>query len=247
MKRFFNPFGWMFFVTQCFALIANAQEYRQSVNIRELEIVIPPLETVIDSALAHNASVRFRKLDIAVKSADLTSEKNYWMRNMGVQADTRYGTFDNFSSNNNGQSTTIFNTTSQQFNYGMGLYIKFPIVDMINRRNQIKRAETEVEKAKMLANQQEQELRQYIIKLYYDLVMKQRVLNIQALALGNARANLDMVETGFRNGTVPVVEYVRISDIASRVEADFERAKSEFITAKLILEDFTGMTFKNKY
>lgn len=237
----------MFSVALCFALSTVAQENRQSVNIRELEIVIPPLETVIDSALAHNASVRFRKLDIAVKRADLTSEKNYWLRNMGVQADTRYGTFDNFSSNNNGQSTTIFNTTSQQFNYGMGLYIKFPIVDMINRRNQIKRAETEVEKAKMLADQQEQELRQYIIKLYYDLVMKQRVLNIQALALGNARANLDMVETGFRNGTVPVVEYVRISDIASRVEADFERAKSEFITAKLILEDFTGMTFKNKY
>ena len=52
-----------------------------------------------------------------------------------------------------------------------------------------------------------------------------------------------MVEKEFRNGIVPISEYVRIVGMTENMEADYETAMSEFITAKQLLEDMAGFTF----
>ena len=70
-------------------------------------------------------------------------------------------------------------------NYGVGLYLKFPFVDIVDRRNQIIRASAEVEQAKSMVEVQQTELTQLVIRLYEDLILKQRLLNIQSLAIGN--------------------------------------------------------------
>lgn len=207
---------------------------------------LPPLFSLIDSAIKHNASVQYRNLEITLRQTNLKSEKIYWTRNAGVQADTRYGTFDNFSSSSTSQSTTLLTSTNRQFNYGVGVYLKLPLGDVINRKNQVKRAETEVEEAKQLSLAQQDEVRQMVIKLYQDVLLHQKLLIIKSSALGNARANGDMVEKEFKNGLIPVNEYVRISDIVSRAEADYEIAKKEFATAKLLLENITGVSLTSQ-
>ncbi len=207
------------------------------------EMVIPPLFDVIDSALKHNALVRFREMDIRAKEYKLKSERTYWTRNLGLQADTRYGTFDNYAYNNTGLSTSMLLTNSRQFNYGMGVYVKFPLADLFDRKNQINRASYELEQAHSMADAQQEELRQEVIRLYHDLLLKQKMLRIRSKALGSARVNQDMIENEFRNGLIPVVEYVRVSDIVSNVEADYEKAKSEFISSRMILEDLAGFSF----
>ncbi len=207
---------------------------------------LPPLFSLIDSAIKHNASVQYRNLEITLRQTNLKSEKIYWTRNAGVQADTRYGTFDNFSSSSTSQSTTLLTSTNKQFNYGVGVYLKLPLGDVINRKNQVKRAETEVEEAKQLSLAQQDEVRQMVIKLYQDVLLHQKLLVIKSSALGNARANGDMVEKEFKNGLIPVNEYVRISDIVSRAESDYEIEKKEFATAKLLLENVTGVSLTSQ-
>ena len=118
-----------------------------------------------------------------------------------------------------------------------------PSLLWLNRKSQIKKANTELEQARSMAQAQEEELRQTIIKLYQDVLLKQRLLNIQSLALGNAKVNMDMVDKEFRNGVIPVSEYVRISDITTKVEADYEKAKTDFTTARMILEELAGFPF----
>jgi outer membrane protein TolC len=94
-----------------------------------------------------------------------------------------------------------------------------------------------------MAQVQKDELRQVVIKLYEEILLKQKILNIRSQSLGNARVNMEMVDKEFRNGTIPVTEYVRISDIVSRTESDYETAKTDFISAKKILEEIVGFTF----
>ncbi len=209
----------------------------------ELGIVFPPLKDVIDSAIKYHPMVQYRKLEVEVKENNMQSQKNYWLRNMGVQADSRYGTFDNFSSNDNGQSTTLLNTTNKQFNYGVGVYFKFPLVDMLNRKNQVNQAKREMEQARQLSEVQITEIRQMVIKFYNDALLKQRLLQIKSQAMGNGRVNMEMVEKEFRNGQIPVSEYVRISDIVSRSESEYEQAKSDFLTSKQLLEEIAGFRF----
>jgi outer membrane protein TolC len=188
--------------------------------------------------------VKFRKQHVEVEASKLRSETIYWTRNFGIQADTRYGTFDNTSLNSTGGSTgTILNTNTTQLNYGVGLYFKFPVFDFLNRKNQITLAKMELEESKSMVQFQEDEIRQATIKLYQDLVLKQRLLQIKSESLGNAKVNFQMVEKEFKNGVVPVSEYVRISSISTQMETDYEQAKSDYLVAKQILEDMAGFVF----
>ena len=221
---------------------AQTIEYN-NVSINGSEFEFPPLKAVIDSVLKRNAMLKFRKNHIGVKESTLESERIYWTRNMGLQADGRYGTLNNFSSNEDGVSNTAYSTLSTQYNYSVGFYIKFPVFDMLNRKNQISLAKFEVDEAKNMADFQEDEIRQTVIKLYQDLILKQKLLLIRSKSLSDGKINMQMVEKEFRNGVVPISEYVRITGMTSNLEADYELAKSEFIITKQLLEDMAGFVF----
>ena len=221
----------------CFCSQVNAQKETLS-SEENNSFKLPPIFELIDSAIRHNAMVRARELDI-------NSQKNNWTRNLGLQIDSRYGTFDNFSSNISGPSTTISSSTTSQLNYGAGFYVKFPLFDMLDRKNQIKKTKIQLEQAKSFSDAQKDEVKQLVIRLYQDLLLKQRILVIKSEGLGNAKVNMDMIEKEFRNGTITVSEYVRISEIVERAKTDYESAKTDFITGKMILEDLVGFTINN--
>lgn len=220
---------------------------QKSINKSEIsektEIIIPPLEVVIDSVLKNNAMLKFRKQGIGVKESTLESEKIYWTRNFGIQAETRYGTLNSFTASEDGVSSAAFATTATQFNYNVGVYLKFPIFDYLNRKKQVTLARLEVEQAISMEQSLKDEIRQSVIRLYHDLLLKQKILKIRSESLGNGRVNMQMAEKEFRNGVIQVTEYARISGITSNLEADFEFAKSEFLIAKSILEDMAGFKF----
>lgn len=203
----------------------------------------PPLETVIDSVIKRSAMVNFRTNNIEVKEAALASERVHWTRNLGLQADSRYGNLNNFSSNEDGEALSQVLTTTQQFNYSIGVFLKFPLFDGINRKNQIKLAKSEVEAAKSMVDFENEQLRKVVITLYQELLLKQRLLQIRSESLGDGRVNMQMVEKEFRNGLVPMSEYVRINSMTTNMEAAYETALSEFITTKKMLEDMAGFVF----
>jgi len=251
MKPFFRlSFHLLFTVAFAGRSFAQTSDSATSPQ-KESELALPPLITLIDSAIKHNAMVQFRRQEIDAKECNLTAYKNYWTRNLGVQVDTRYGTFDNYSNIASGQSTTIATSTNRQFNYGAGFFLKFPVIDIVDRKNQLRKAKAELAQAGNMAAAQEDEVRQLVIRQYQELLLKQRLLHIRSAAIGSARVSKEMIETQFRNGSIPLVEYVRVSDIVDRIEADYETIKTDFTTAKMILEDLVGFTFttvaKNKH
>ena len=159
-----------------------AQENDSIVSISAIEsyrLLIPNLEILIDSALANNGMLGYRKNEIEVKQANLKSKRRNWTRNFGVQADTRYGTFDNFSNNINGPNTVTLASTTQQTNYGIGLYLKIPVFDILNRNSDIKQAKSELSQAKNLVKFQEDEIKETVIRYYEDLILRQNILEIQ--------------------------------------------------------------------
>ncbi len=223
--------------------LAEAQTAVPAALRQDADFSLPPLQEVIDSVIRNSASVRFRLQEIEAKQSNLTSQKNYWTRNLGFQGEARYGTFNNFSTIETGQSTGILASNTSQVNYAAGVYVKFPLFDIVNRKNQINQAKVELSQAKSMAEAQQDELRQMVIRLYQDVLLKQRVLQIRSESYGTARVNMDMVENQFRNGVIAVAEYVRISDIVSRTSSDYEVSRAEFTASKAILEDMAGFSF----
>jgi outer membrane protein TolC len=225
---------------QIIELVAQNNIENES-KTRSTKLLIPQLNILVDSALVYNGMVNYRNLEINAKESNLKSKRQYWTRNFGVQADTRYGTFNNFSSISGDNTTVNLASNSQQLNYNVGLYLKIPVFDVINRKSQIKQAKSELEQAKSLAKSQEGELTELVIRYYEDLILKQNLLELRASNLGNARVNMEMVEKEFKNGLIAISEYVRISDMTSRIASEFEQAKSEFLVSKKLLENITGI------
>jgi len=211
--------------------------------VKKNELNIPPLEVVIDSILKHSAMLRFRKHHVGVKESTLKSERIYWTRNLGLNGNVEYGNLNNNSYSVEQNKPNLLSTSTTQFNYSAGFYLKFPIYDIVNRKHQIKLAKLEVDEAKSMADFQEEEIRQTVIKLYQDLILRHKLLRIKSQNLGNGRVNMQMVEKEFRNGVVATSEYVRITSMTSNMEVDYELAKSNFLVAKQQLEDMAGFVF----
>jgi hypothetical protein len=54
---------------------------------------------------------------------------------------------------------------------------------------------------------------------------------------------MQMVEKEFRNGLVPISEYVRMNNMTTTLEEAYETALSDFITTKKLLEEMAGFVF----
>lgn len=241
MKTIFKISIILFLVLLQIAELKAQSKIENQSKSSNTKLMIPSLKVLIDSALVNNGMVNYRRLEVDAKDCNLKSKRQYWTRNFGIQADTGYGTFNNLSTVNGDNSSVNLSSNTQQVNYNVGLYLKIPVFDVINRKSQIKQAKSELEQAKSLAKSQEDELTQAVIRNYEDLLLKENLLELRASNLGNARVNMEMIEREFRNGLIPVTEYVRISDMTSRITAEFEQAKSEFLTSKKLLENLTGI------
>jgi len=215
----------------------------EDISLSGSEFKFPSLKVVMDSVIKRSAMVSYRNYNIQSRESTLATERIHWSRNMGVQADTRYGNLSNFSTSEDGTSNTAALKTAVQFNYSVGIFLKFPLFDVINRKNQIRLAESEVEAAKSMVKLEKEQLRQTVIMRYQDLILKQKLLRIRSRMLGDGRVNKQMAEKEFRNGVVPLTEYVRINGMTVDMEVAYERAMSEFITAKQLLEDMSGFVF----
>ena len=218
-----------------------AQPMQQSPNSNGLDLILPDLEVFVEGALAKNGMLNYRKLDLEVREADVKTQRRLWTQNMGLRGDVRYGTFNNFVTSVEGVDNQAITTISEQVNYGLGLYIQLPFFDIFNKNNQTKRAKVQVSQAQSLVEDQQLIIRELVIRQYEDLQLKYELLKIQSNNYGNATVNMEMVEKEFRNGQVPVYEYVRLSDITSRIHSEYEKAKSDFLTAKQVLENTSGI------
>lgn len=209
-----------------------------------IELMLPPLETIIDSAIAKNPYVKFRDLQITVNEHKLKSDRAEWTRDFGFQTDVRYGTYDNFATNVvEGQNPALTSTRNTQTNYGVGAYIRIPFYDFLNRKNQINLAKAEIEQAQSFSQVQRNELRQLIIRQYNELIIKHRLLKIKSKYTETSRIHMQMVEKEFINGAISLTDYSSLSEIASRAESELESAKMDFRTAYMILEEIVGMKF----
>ncbi|NRB60279.1 MAG: TolC family protein [Winogradskyella sp.] len=245
MKNSLRTVATLLVVLFTHTFVANAQD--SIVDVKEPEsfkLLIPKLEVLIDSAWANNGLLGYREDQIEVKKSNLKAKKRNWTRNFGIYADSRYGTFDNVSTNVTGGNAINLSTTATQMNFGVGFFLKIPVFDILHRKADVKQAKAEISQAENYLKFQRDEIRETVIIYYEDLLLKQNLLELKAKNLGNAKVSMEMAEKEYKNGLIPVYEYVRIFDITARIESEYETAKSEFMLSKKLLENLTGLTFK---
>ena len=146
MRYLFVTF--LIFLQYLFVMTAGLSQTTHRFDIEKDEIskLIPPLNVLIDSAIAHNAGLKSSKLAVGVNNNALKAYANSWTKNLSLTADMRYGTFTNYSTDQ--ISNLAVSTNKSEFRYGVGGTIKFAINDFVDRKNQIQLVKTEIEIAK---------------------------------------------------------------------------------------------------
>lgn len=203
----------------------------------EIMDFLPPLSELIDSAVLKNPYVRFRNIQMLIEECKLKGIKTEWTRNLGVQGELRYGTYDSYMSSGGSSLST---STSKELRWNYSTFFNIPLETFINRKNQLRQSKLEKEQAQAMAAVQADELRLAIVRQYNELLLKQKVLKIKSKFKETSEINMQLTEKGFTNGTVPMSEYAMISENYSRAETDFATALVEFQTAYQLLEVLCG-------
>ena len=242
MRRFCAIFL-LTFPCMVLSLAGIAQTPRHfNITTDDISTMIPPLHDLIDSAIVNNSGIKSVDLQIIINKYALQTNRNYWTRNLSVLAEVRYGNFTSYTSDL--ATNANLATTRGEFRYGFGGSLKFPIQDLLDRKNQIRIAQTQINLARSVAEEKQSELRKIVIMQYNELILKQRLMKLSAKNIETEKINMQMVEKEFLNGVLPLSEYARLSGIVSDTEAKVENARMDFLTAYMILEEVVGMKFK---
>ncbi len=205
---------------------------------------IPPLEDLIDSAIVHSPLLRSQDADIAIWKYKVKTAKREWMENFYIDGLLQNDVWDALTNNktNYGDDNTILSL--QNNNRALAsISLRIPMDDFWDRRNRIKTATKQVEKAMALKDNDIVELRKLIIIQYNQLIVNQRILKI---ANDNVIANglqKEMGDKEFLNGQTTLYELAYINEMYRKAVTDFEEARNAFYNAYMILQEICGIKF----
>ncbi|MDO9512329.1 MAG: TolC family protein [Bacteroidales bacterium] len=204
---------------------------------------IPPLEALIDSAIANSPYLKFRDAQIVINHYKYLNDRSQLLRDIGFSIEARFGKYDNYSENNTTGVPIYTGSARNEWRYGAGAYIKIPLYDLTNRKTTINLAKKEVEQAINYRNTLAYEIRRDIIVMYNELILKQRLLKIASDNMITAELQMQLAEKQFMSGQLPLGELSRMTDLHARAKMSYEENKIAFLNAYKLLEILVGVTF----
>lgn len=207
----------------------------------DIRASLPSLEALIDSAYSNSPQMQVRFQQIEINEHKLRSKRIEWTKSIGVHANLGYGNMYNYTTSATGTIEPVpVASIRSQSQYTTSVFLNLPLTTITDRGNQIKIAKAELLQARNLIEEHRMELRQLVILSYNDLVLKHKIFILKSNKLESIKVNMQMAETQFMNGLLPLSEYSQLSGNVSETEIDFEKARSDFLNAYLILEETVG-------
>jgi outer membrane protein TolC len=232
-----------FLVIVNFNSILFCQETRELEDSYSYELLLPDLEVLVEAAWEQHGMVKMREKQIEASTYNLAGKKQNWLRGAGFRANYNYGTTANVSENTAGGSAINLATNSIQETYGLGFFFNLTAFEVVNRKSAIRQAEVEIQMAEDFLEFQKFEVKQLVTAQYEDLLLKQELLELAIRNLVDAKISQQLAEKEYRNGLIPIYEFVRLSDITSSKESEYLNAKSGLVLSKRLLENLTGLYF----
>ncbi|MEI6883236.1 MAG: TolC family protein [Bacteroidota bacterium] len=205
---------------------------------------IPPLEDLIDSAIVHNPQIKKWEAESQAWRYRVKSASRLWMRNLYLDLYLESALWKSNTENSINQQETTFNYTSQNNFNSMGyLEIKMPMFDLWDRKNQMKIATKEIEKAMASKDEVVLALRQTIITNYNQLIVNQKILKNANESVIAGSMNKEMGDKEFLNGQTTLYELAYIMEMYRVAVYNYETSRNAFFNSYMILQELCGFRF----
>lgn len=235
-------FLWLPFHADCQSF---SEEISLSLKQNDILKLLPPLQSLIDSAVVHSPLLKISDADIIIRSLRVESLRNEWLGNFGIESGIRYGLFENLILADDLGIDEFRTSSTVQTRYNVGLFLRLSISDIIDRRN-VKIAKQEMNQANYQRDQLLSELRQLIISQYFDIVKIHKGMIIKNEMTETYRIQMYRAEEDYINGMINIADYSRLKSIFSQSILDLEEIKVDFLLAVQLLEEIVGTKIELK-
>jgi outer membrane protein TolC len=208
------------------------------------ETVLPLL---FEAAIVHSAEIERLDAAKAIASEDIQLVKKKTLNMFSVSSSYNYGTLPYFATADATSRVYQINPFAQgaRAQYSAGLNVVAPLDQLFGRRNAVHRQELVLSEAVAERKQQEAKIRQTVITQYQELVYARAALQHFQDALQSADVSRKIADKRFREAEIQVDEQMTAMDLYGRAKLAHEQAKSQYQTARLLLEDLIGMPITN--
>ncbi len=205
---------------------------------------IPPLEDLIDSAIVHNPQIKKWEAESQAWRYRAKSASRLWMRNFYLDLYLESGLWRSNTENSIDQQQTTYNFMIQNNLHSLGyLEIKMPMLDLWDRKNQIKIANKEVEKALATKDEVILALRQTIISNYNQLIVNQKILKNANESVIAGSMNKEMGDKEFLNGQSTLYDLAYIMEMYRVAVYNYETSRNAFFNSYMMLQELCGFRF----
>ena len=212
--------------------------------IDDITMRIPPLDDLIDSAIVHSPNVQAADAEIYMRKYGIRSARREIMTNFYLDAGMNIYYLDVLTNNktNLGDISAVLSTQDNS-SYALGLSIRLPLDDLMDRRNRIKYATKYMEQGFSERDYQIRLIRRDIIVQYNRLIINQKILKIANDNQIYMGLQMALAEKEFLNAQISLYEIARLNEMNRRAVTDFEQARNEFYNAYMILQEIVGIKF----
>jgi len=204
---------------------------------------LPPLEALLDSAVANSPSVTYEKMRTDYYRYEVKSAERAFLEHFYFEPELNYGQYYFNDRDELSRADRFYLTQSHRWNFSGAFAIRFPLTSWIDRRNRINKQKkwVEISMAQQAINRKE--VRANVIELYNNLAQQQKILKISNDYQHWTKIQMEMAENQFVNGQISTAEITRLKEISTRGAIEFEKARGEFETAYDLLQNLVGMKF----
>ena len=204
---------------------------------------IPPLEMLISEAIKNSPSIKVEELKADKVVYEIRTEKRKWAEHLGIEGTVNYGHWYYNDRDELNRADKFYLTESRRSTYSIGFYIKLPLYEIIDRRNNINKRKKEREIALVEREIKIKQLRKEVINAYEELLGQQRKLKLRMEYQEVSIMMMQNATNRYLNGQIPPEELNRQLDYKTRGDEAFNETLRLFNIAYVLLEELVGMKF----
>ncbi len=208
---------------------------------------LPDLQACIDSALANSPLLKTTDEQVAQLLEDIKIQKRSWGEYVLVDANTRYGLFNQLSvADPAGTGSTPgldLYSAEERFNYYAGVTLRLPLSYLWSNNNKVKKLKYSINEAELRREELKKEIIRMVVTEYYKLKSSYEVLGVHQDNVQTAQLDLMKAKNEIKNNTIKMSEFSTISYSYTRSYVEFIDARNNFFAQYYLLKLLTGSNF----
>ncbi len=212
-------------------------------NVDESGWKLPPLQTLIDSAVLYSPLMKLADHEILLSQYALTDIRRDWLKKLNLSADARYGSMFDYSRLSSVSGGMFIPPSANMYilNSGAGFSMYMPISDIFDRKRLISSAKIKIEQAEIRKDDTERTVKQLVIASYYDVLTAQKTLEIRAEMRASSGMLYEQTKLDYAENRTTFSDYTKAYESYLTSQNDYETQKNNLLKAIRTLEVIVGI------